>query len=387
MTIRFERRLTRSRTAVILVPIASFILALLFGALLLLLFGIDPVQAYSGMVKGSLGSSYALSETLAKAIPLMLSGLGCAIAFRMLFWNIGAEGQLVMGGIAASFVALFLAKNQPWYVVLPLMMVFSILAGAVWGLIPAVLKATLRVNEILTTLMMNYIAIELVVFLYTGPWRDPNGFKYSAPFSESAWLPRLWGRAHVGLVFAVVAAALLWFILARTRLGYEIRVIGENPRAARYAGINIRKNILLVMLFSGGLAGLAGMAEVSAIMRRLGDGLAVGYGYTAIVVAWLAYLNPWVVLFVAFFMAALLVGGAALKSAMGLPAAVAEILQGAILFFVLGGSIFVNYRLRLVRSEPAVSTPPLPVRGELSQEPTIEPCEEPQPGQSRRSEP
>jgi simple sugar transport system permease protein len=275
----------------------------------------------------------------------------------MLFWNIGAEGQLIMGGIAASYVALFFANNLPAYVVLPLMMVLAILAGAVWGLIPAVLKATLRVNEILTTLMMNYIAIELVAFLYTGPWRDPGGFKYSAPFPESAWLPRLWGRAHAGLILAILAAVLIWFILSRTRLGFEIRVIGENPRAARYAGINIPRNIVLVMLLSGGLAGLAGMAESSAIMRRLGDGLAAGYGYTAIVVAWLAYLNPFAVLFVAFLMAALLVGGASLKSAMGLPAAVAEILQGAILFFVLGGSIFVNYRLRLKRREPAVSAP------------------------------
>jgi len=357
MNLRFEKRLTRSKAAVVLVPILSFVLALLFGAVLLLLFGINPLQAYAGMVQGSLGSGYALSETLAKAIPLMLTGLGCSVAFRMLFWNIGAEGQLVMGGIAASYVALFLSGNLPSYVVLPLMGIFAIIAGAIWGLIPAVLKATIRVNEILTTLMMNYIAIELVGYLYTGPWRDPTGFKYSAPFPQSAWLPRLWGRAHVGLFLAVAAAALLWFILARTRRGFEIRVIGENPRAARYAGVSVRRNILVVMLLSGGLAGLAGMGEVAAIIRRLGDGLAVGYGYTAIVVAWLAYLNPWAVLVVAFLMSALLVGGAALKSTLGLPAAVAEILQGAILFFVLGGSIFVNYRLRLARREPAAPAP------------------------------
>lgn len=366
MMLRFEKRLVRSRAAVALVPVASFLLALLFGALILLIFGIDPLAAYGGMARGALGTSYALSETLAKAIPLMLTGLGCSIAFRMLFWNIGAEGQLIIGGIAASVVPLFLADRLPPGLLLPLMAVFGIVAGAFWGLIPAFLKASLRVNEILTTLMMNYIAIELVTFLYTGPWRDPTGFKYSAVFPEAAWLPRLWGRMHIGIFFAIASALLLWFLLTRTRLGYEIRVIGENPRAARYAGINIPRNIVLVMLLSGGLAGLAGMAEASAIMHRLGDGLAAGYGYTAIVVAWLAYLNPWGVLFVAFLMAALLVGGAALKSTLGLPAAVAEILQGAILFFVLGSSIFANYRLRRIKREASIQADSPPAVGPVT---------------------
>jgi len=350
VTIVFEKRLTRSRWAAVLVPICSVILALGVGALILIIFGINPLRAYQVMLQGSLGSGYAVSETLVKAIPLMLTGLGISIAFRMLFWNIGAEGQLAMGGIAAAYVALFLSDRLPPLLVIPTMFVLAALAGALWGLIPAVLKAAIGVNEILTTLMMNYIAILLVEYLYLGPWRDPEGYGFpgSAPFPEVAWLPRLTGRVHAGLIIAILAAALLWFILARTRWGYEIRVIGENARAARYTGISIGRNVVLVMLLSGGLAGLAGMAEVAGLTRRL-YGLTVGYGYTAIIVAWLANLNPWGVLLVAFLMGALLVGGDQIQIAMQTPAAVALALQGAILFFVLGGSIFVNYRVRVIR--------------------------------------
>ena len=189
--------------------------------------------------------------------------------------------------------------------------------------------------------------------LYLGPWRDPEGYGFpgTAPFPEVAWLPRFTGRVHIGIIFAVLAALLVWFILSRTKRGYEIRVIGENPKAAQYSGINIARNILLVMLLSGGLSGLAGMAEVSGIARRLYSGLTVGYGYTAIIVAWLANLNPWGILLVSFLMGALLVGGDQIQIAMQTPAAVAGVLQGAILFFMLGGSIFVNYRIRIRREE------------------------------------
>ncbi len=355
MTLIFEKRLQRSRLAAALVPFLSLFLALIFGAVILIAFGVNPLQAYQVMLKGSLGSSYALSETLVKATPLMLTGLGVSIAFRMLFWNIGAEGQLAMGGIAATYVALFLSDQLPAPLILPLMFVAGVVAGALWGLIPAFLRAAVGVNEILTTLMMNYIAILLVEYLYLGPWRDPQGYGFpgTAPFPEVAWLPRLTGRVHAGLIFAVLAALLLWLVLTRTRWGYEIQVIGENPRAARYAGINIGRNILLVMLLSGGLAGMAGMAEVAGISRRLYHGLTVGYGYTAIIVAWLANLNPWGVLLVAFLMGALLVGGDQLQVALQLPAAVALVLQGAILFFMLGGSIFVNYRIRVIRGHRA----------------------------------
>jgi ABC-type uncharacterized transport system permease subunit len=348
--LKIEKRLTPSRTASFLVPFVSLLLALIFGGIILLTAGANPLTTYKAMFLGAFGSKYSLSETMVKAIPLMLCGLGVSIAFRMLFWNIGAEGQLAMGGIAAAGVALFGAELLPAALLLPAMFVAGFVAGALWGLIPALLKAFIRVNEIITTLMMNYIAILWVEYLFYGPWKDPAGYGFpgTAQFPEAGWLPRLPGtRLHLGLAFGIVVAILIWLVLGRTKWGYEIRVIGENPRAATYAGISLMRNIILVMILSGGLAGLAGMAEVAGISHRLQKGLTVGYGYTAIIVAWLGKLNPWGVLLVAILLAGLLVGGDQIQITMQLPAAVALILQGAILFFMLGGELFTRYRLRL----------------------------------------
>jgi len=347
--LKIEKRLTPSRTASLLVPFISLLLALIFGGIILLMAGANPLTTYKAMFLGAFGSKYSLSETMVKAIPLMLCGLGVSIAFRMLFWNIGAEGQLAVGGIAAAGVALFGAEWLPATLLLPAMFVAGFVGGALWGLVPALLKAFIRVNEIITTLMMNYIAILWVEYLFYGPWKDPAGYGFpgTAQFSETAWLPRLLGtRLHLGLAFAIVAAVFIWLVLGRTKWGYEIRVIGENPRAATYAGISLMRNIILVMVLSGGLAGLAGMAEVSGISHRLQKGLTVGYGYTAIIVAWMGKLNPWGVLLVAVLLAGLLVGGDQIQITMRLPAAVALILQGAILFFMLGGELFTHYRLR-----------------------------------------
>jgi ABC-type uncharacterized transport system permease subunit len=232
-----------------------------------------------------------------------------------------------------------------------LMGVAAFIAGALWGLIPAALKAFLQVNEIITTLMLNYVAILLLDYLYTGPWKDKEGFGFpgTASFKETVSLPRLAGRVHLGLLIAVVAAVLIWLVLMRTKWGYEIRVIGENPNAARYAGISLIRNTLLVMVVSGGLAALAGYGQVAGIAHRLQKGITVGDGFTAIIVAWLAKLHPIGVLIVAVLMAALSVGGDQITITMRLPAAMARVLQGAILFFVLGGDIFARYRLRSVR--------------------------------------
>lgn len=362
MALKIEKRMEPSRTANILVPIVSILLALAAGAVLLALAGVDPLATYRAMLEGAFGSAYVISETLVRATPLMLTGLAVSIAFRMLFWNIGAEGQLAMGAFGATGAAMFLPKilpNAPGWLFLITMMVAAFAAGAFWGLIPAALKAFLKVNEIITTLMLNYVAILWIQYLYFGPWKDPQGFGFpgTAPFPEAAWLPRLKdvinfpaainpGRVHFGLGIAILAAIFIWIILDRTRWGYEIKVIGENPKAARYAGISLARNILLVMILSGGLAGLAGYSQVAAISHRLQQGIVVGDGYTAIIVAWLARLNPFGVLVVALLMAALFVGGDQIQITMGLPASVALVLQGAMLFFVLGGGFFTQYRLR-----------------------------------------
>ncbi len=373
-SLKFEKRLEKSRLASILVPIVSLLLAFMFGAILLRVAGASPLETYKAMLSGAFGTPsqwqdgqfYNMTELLVKAIPITLTGLSVAVAFRMLFWNIGAEGQLVMGGLGAAAVALFFPSlfpfipQSPW-VYLPLMLLFAVLAGAAWALIPALLKAYLRVNEIITTLMFNYIAILWYQFLFTTAWKDPEGFGFpgSALIPDYTFIPRISGRLHWGVLLAIGAAFLVWIIMDKTRWGYEIRLIGENPNAAKYAGVSIVRNIILVMLLSGGLAGLAGLVEISAISHRLQHGLSLGYGFTGIIVAWLARLNPWGVLLVAVLLSALLVGGEQIQITMGLPASVSLVLQGAILLFVLGGDIFTRYRLKVVRriSSAAGSTP------------------------------
>ena len=359
MRIVFEKRQSVSRQAILLVPVFSFLVSLVLGAILLLISGVNPLAAYAAMARGTFGSVYSLSETLVKAIPLMLTGLGVSIAFRMQFWNIGAEGQLVLGAVAAAWAALFLNGVIPDALLLPVAILAGMLAGACWAGVPAGLKAYLGVDETLTSLMLNYVAILLASHLYYGPWRDPQGYGFpgTAQFPALAWLPRLWGRAHWGLVFAVIAAALLWFILNRTRWGFELKIIGENKTAAHYLGINIARNVLLALLLSGALSGLAGACEVTGISRRLQQGLSVGYGYTAIIVAWMAQLNPVAVLFVAVLMGALLVGGDQVQMMMGLPASMGLVLQGMILFPMLAGSLFTEYRLRFIHREPVAKTP------------------------------
>lgn len=368
MRIVFEKRQGVSRTVRVLVPLLSLAFALVFGAFLLLLSGVDPFVAYTAMARGAFGDAQSLAETLVKAIPLMLTGLGVSIAFRMLFWNIGAEGQLAMGGLAATGVALFVSDLLPGWSVLPAAILLGMAAGALWAAIPAVLRAYLQVNETITTLMMNYVAILLVSHVYHGPWRDPEGYGFpgTAKFPEVAWLPRLYGRAHIGLIFAVIAAAVLWFVLQRTKWGFELRITGQNPQAARYVGIDIPRLILVAMLISGALCGLAGVCEVTGVMRRLQQGLTVGYGYTAIIVAWMSQLNPWGVLVIGFLLAGLLVGGDQIQMAMGLPAAMGLVLQGALLFPMLGGMLFAEYRLRIVGPGHESAVPPPESLGEES---------------------
>ena len=370
-SVKFEKRLVRSRTATVLVPVLSIFLALLFGAVLLSIAGASPWETYKAMLYGAFGTLsqwqdgqfYNMSELLVKAIPITLTGLSVAVAFRMLFWNIGAEGQLVMGGIAAAAVALFFPNwfpflpESPW-IYLPLLFIAASIVAAIWALIPALLKAYFRVNEIITTLMFNYIAILGYQFLFTTAWKDPEGFGFpgSALIPEYTWIPRISGRLHWGILLAFASALFVWIIMDKTRWGYEIRLIGENATAASYAGVSIIRNIILVMLLSGGLAGLAGFVEVSAVSHRLQHGLALGYGFTGIIVAWLARLNPWAVLLVSLLLSALFVGGEQIQITMGLPASVSLVLQGAILLFVLGGDIFSRYRLRFTRLTPVNPT-------------------------------
>ncbi|NLW06523.1 MAG: ABC transporter permease [Clostridia bacterium] len=348
--ISWEKRLQPSPVIAVLVPVLSVFLALGLGAVFLAFTGFNPLEVYQNMLHGAVGSRYGFSETIVKAIPLMLAGLGVSVAFRMLLWNIGAEGQFYMGTFGASWVALSFPE-LPFYIMLPAMFIAGCLMGGLWACLPAIPRALWGVNEVITTLMLNYVAILWVDYLVYGPWKDPQGFNFplTVSFSKAATLPTLLGtRVHLGLVFALMAALLLSIVLWRTRWGYEIRVTGENASAASYAGMNIKRNIILVMFLSGALAGLAGMSEVAGITHRLQHGISPGYGYTAIIVAWLAKLHPAGIILVSFLFGGLIVGGYSVQTS-GVPAATVSMLQSAILFFVLGGEILTRYRLRIGR--------------------------------------
>ena len=350
MRVILERRLSPSKMAMWGGMGLSLILALTMGGFVFWVAGANPLKAYGVMVAGAFGSLYDVSEVLVKAIPLIFCGLAVSLSAKILLWNVGGEGQLAAGGIGAAAVALFLSPYVPPLLVLPFMIIAGFLAGGLWASIAGVLKARLGVNEILTSLMLNYVAIYGLEHLYFGPWRDPMGmgFPGTAMFPESAWLPRFpQTRVHLGLVFCVLAALVLRWIFVRTKWGYEIRVIGENPKAAQLARMNMTGCIFWVMFASGGLAGLAGMAEVSGIHYRLQQGLTVGYGYVGIIVAWLSRLHPIGIVFVAIFLASLLVGGDQLQAVMHLPSSVGLVLEGTLLFFVLGSDILSRYRVKM----------------------------------------
>ena len=325
--------------------------ALLVAAIILWSQGVNPWYAYGRLFIGAFGSFYGWSETLTKAIPLMLCGLGLTVAFRASFWNIGAEGQLLFGAMAATGVALFVPITGPF--LLPLIIAAGFLAGAAWGLLPAIFKGKLGGNEVIITLMMNYIAIELVKYLVTGPWKGAQqfGFPYTDKFPSAAQLPVLAGtRAYYPmLIIAIALAILLSIILKRTRLGYNIKVIGDNPNAARYAGISCTKTLLAVMIISGGLAGVAGAGEVAGVRHLLTtpEQISQGYGFTAIIVAWIAMRNPLAVIASSTFMGGLMVGGDVFQTSLGLPFQTINLFNGLLLFFLIVGQILVHYKIFL----------------------------------------
>lgn len=355
--ITIEKGLSPSLSMQILVISVSILLALLGCGLFLQLNGHNPVKVYSDMFFGVVGTSFGLTETILKAIPLTIIGLGLGLAFRMKLWNIGGEGQLYMGAAAATGVALAI-PDRPIWILLPLMMLAAAIAGGAWALLPAIPRAYLGVNETITTLMWNYVAINLVDYLVYGPWRDPEGFNFplTAVFSPGATLPTLGGgRIHGGLVMALIIAVILYFVIYRTKWGFEIRVIGQSEQAARYAGMNISRQIVLVMFVSGAICGLAGMSEVSGVVHRLRPGFSPGYGFTGIIIAWLAKLNPLTTIIVAFLFGALETGGYIIQTS-GISANVVSVLQGILLFFVLGGDILLNYRIRFGKAVTAGSS-------------------------------
>ena len=322
-------------------PLVAAAIAFVLGCAIFAAYGRNPLSAYWVMFQGAFGSGYLFSEVLVKTTPLVLTGLAVALAARMLLWNIGCEGQYVLGCVFSTGFALYVAPNAPAWLLMPGAVLAGALGGGLWALIPALLKVRFKVNEILVTLLLNYVAIQLMDQLYFSTWRDPEGrgFPGTAAIPKAAELPRFFGsRVHLVFFLALAAAVAIWFVLGRTRWGYKLRVIGQSPGAAKYAGFSVNRHTIAVLCASGMLAGLAGVGEILGLQHRLQEGVSVGYGYAGIVVAFLGGLNPLGVVFSAFALAALMVGGEQLQSVLGLPASISLVLEAGLLFGYLTGS-------------------------------------------------
>ena len=344
---------TADRLIDLAMPLVAVVGALLIGVLLLWLLGKSPIEGYGAMVQGAFGSVSGVAQTLTKATPLLLVALGICIAFRGGVINIGGEGQIIVGALAATAVAVTL-DTWPGWLLLPSTLVVGALAGAVWGGIAGVLKARLNVNEILTTVMLNQIALQGMNYLLRGPMLDPEQIKagtnipQSAALPEQVWLVRLIPRTqlHSGLILAIVLAVLVYLLLWRTTIGYRIRAVGLNANAARYAGIPVRSYLALSMILSGAFAGLAGAVEVMGVHHRMLEGLSGGYGFSGIVAALFGKLHPLGAIPAAFLFGSLLVGADRMQRAIQVPNALIIALQGLVVLFVVASDYYVRRRTR-----------------------------------------
>ena len=350
--VRMAKRENIPKMIALMVRAIAIAGALIAGAVLIKIMGHDPILVYKDMVVGSLGSPLALRETARIAIPLLITGMGIALAFKMRFWNIGAEGQIIVGAMAASYFALFQYNNIPTPWLLLVMFVASMIAGGVWGIIPAIFKAKWNTNETLFTLMLNYIALEILRYFQYGPWRDPmqRGFPKIAMFVDSARLPKVFG-VHIGWIAALVLVVLTYIYIKKSKQGYEITVVGESNQTARYAGINVSRVILRTMFISGAICGLTGYFTVAGANYTLSETVGGGVGFTAITVAWLAKLNPIAMVLISVFLAMLQKGSNTVQTTFKIPSSAAGIITGLILFFMLGCEFFLNYKLVFRRTK------------------------------------
>jgi len=350
MRLVLEKRERRLKRMSLLIPLFSFILSLLIGAIVLAASKADPIQAYAAMAKGAFGNARRFQYTVVEALPLLICGLSVGIAFRLRFWNIGAEGQFVWGAIGVTWVIQFWTF-LPDPLLLPAGILVGMIAGALWAGIPGVLKAYWAVDETLTTLMLNYVAIGVAEYLYIKAWKAPKGILGTPEFPEFTQLSQVWGKVHSGVFIALALVVILWFLLYKTTWGFELNMIGKNPVAARYQGVSIEKSIVIALLISGAIAGLAGSLNTVAITHRLTRGVNAGYGFTGIIIAWMSNLNPFASIIVAIVMASLTTGADALQIAMKLPESMGAVLQGLVLIPLLAGSVFHDYHLKLIREE------------------------------------
>lgn len=352
MRLRLEPRTETARWLLFATPLLAAVLTLVCGVILFAAIGYDPAAALESFFIKPIDSLYGLTELALKATPLLLCALGLAVGFRGNVWNIGAEGQLTIGAICAGGLALAFHGNEPFWL-LPAMIVAGAAGGAAWAAIPAFLRTRFNTNEILTSLMLTYIALHLLGYLIHGPWKNPDGYNFpqTRDFGEAAILPLMMegSRLHVGSLLALLLVPLAWLLLDKSYLGFQIRVTGLAPGAAAYAGFPTGRIVWAGFLAGGAMAGLAGTLEVAGPIGKLQALISPGYGFAAIIVAFLGRLNAFGILFASLLVALLYLGGETAQIDLKLPPAVTGLFQGMLLFFLLGSDFLARYRLRIVR--------------------------------------
>jgi simple sugar transport system permease protein len=347
MGIRFERRPAPVWMRV-LIPIVAVIITFLITALFVVAVNANPLEAYYYFLIDPLSSRVSAIEVLVKSTPLLLTGAAVTFAFIGGFWNIGAEGQLLAGATAATAIGLQMHDVSAW-IALPLMILGGFAAGMLWILIPALMKIRLAIDEVVTTLLLNSVALLIVSALLNGPWRNPiSQWPQSPEIAPTAIFPKLIPRSrlHLGFILAAIAIVIMWFIFTRTPFGLRMRAVGLGPRAARFAGINVNRTTLIAALVSGGIAGVAGVSEVAGIHYHLIDAISPGYGYTGIIIATLGTLNAWGIAVAAIFIGLIDTGSQTVSRALGVPAYLGDVIQAALLLVTLGMLLLQGYRIR-----------------------------------------
>jgi general nucleoside transport system permease protein len=354
MQLALERRTERAAAIAVASPLIAVALTLITMAILFAILGKNPIEALGVYFIDPLTDSYSLQEIAVKATPLVMIAIGLALCYIANIWNIGAEGQFIVGAVCGSWLAVHTNGEDVGYWVLPAMLFLGALGGALYALIPAICRVYFGASEILTSLMLVYIADLGMDYLVRGPWRDPKGLNFptTADFDPVATVPTLieGGRLHAGSIIVLVIVMLATVLLGRTIMGFEIRLVGAAPRAARFSGFNADKLVLFTFAVSGALAGLAGIIEVAGPIGHLQPGISPGYGFTAIIVAFLGRLNPVGILIAGLFLALTFIGGEEAQISMKIPLDLTKVFQGILLFYVLACDSLIVYRVRLVRS-------------------------------------
>ncbi len=364
MSMRFVKRVETNKKQQVITSIIAIILSLAASSIFLLALKLNPIEVYGAMIKGALGNKISFRQTIVEAIPLAITGLGIAVAFKMNYSNIGGEGQIIMGAFGAALIALKLPNlSQP--LMLTMMFLSGMFFAGLWAFIPGYLKIKWKVSEAITTLMMNYIALKFVAYLQYGPWKDKSalGFPKIANFGDNAILPRVF-NINIGWIIAIVLSIMVYVFLNKTKKGFEISVIGKGENTAKYAGINIKMTMVQAIVISGIVCGISGVVQASGVSETLSVEVSGGVGYTAIIIACLAKYNPYMITLVSLLFATLVQGGTYIQTTYNVPDSVALIIQAMILFFVLGGEIFTNYKI--VVKNPSLNKEEKPVVQEVA---------------------